>query len=279
VPARLRRRISSWPSTRVPDPLALYVSREGRYEATELTRGPWDPDSQHLGPPCALMGRELDRAGGIEHGRLARLTLEIMRPVPLGLLEVEARVVRPGRRVEMLETELSAPGGEALIRGRGWRIRTEGLEIDEPPHPDPEVPGLEEAVEKDYFPTGQDVGFHTAVEVRFARGGFVEPGPAVAWMRMHEALVEGEEPSQLERVLVCADSGNGVSSPLDYRSWVFINPDLTVQLRRLPEGEWVCLDAVTHAEPDGTGMSEAALHDRRGLIGRATQSILVTARD
>ena len=231
-----------------------------------------------MGPPCALVGRELDGGGEIEHGRLTRLTLEILRPVPLGLVEVEVTIPRPGRRVEMLEAELRAPGGETLVRARGWRIRTEALDIDEPPQPETGVPGVGEAVEKDYFPTGQDAGFHTAMDVRFVRGGFVEPGPALTWMRMREPLVEGEEPSQLERVLVCADSPNGVSSPLDYDRWIFINPDLTVQLRRLPAGEWICLDAVTHAEPDGTGMSEAALYDERGLIGRATQSILVTRR-
>jgi Thioesterase-like superfamily len=187
-------------------------------------------------------------------------------------------LVRPGRRVEMLEAELCDSGGKAVIRARGWRVRTERLEIDEPPVGEGRVPGLEEATEKDFFASGQELGYHSAMEIRFARGGFVEPGPAVAWMRMREPLVDGEEPTPLERVLVCGDSGNGVSSPLDYRRWVFINTDLTVQLRRLPIGDWVCLDAVTYAEPDGVGMSDTALRDEHGLIGRATQSVLVAPR-
>ena len=48
------------------------------------------------------------------------------------------------------------------------------------------------------FPdTGQDVGYHTAMEYRFVRGGFTEPGPAVVWMRMRHPLIAGEEPSPL----------------------------------------------------------------------------------
>ena len=102
------------------------------------------------------------------------------------------------------------------------------------PEPDP-VPGPGEGEEVEFFPTGHDVGYHTAMETRFVRGAFTEPGPALAWMRMRVALVEGEEPEPLHRVLVAADSGNGVSSPLDYRRWMFINTDVSVTLRRHPE--------------------------------------------
>ena len=37
---------------------------------------------------------------------LARLTFEILRPVPVGEVEVAARLLRPGRRCELLEAEL-----------------------------------------------------------------------------------------------------------------------------------------------------------------------------
>jgi hypothetical protein len=89
------------------------------------------------------------------------------------------------------------------------------------------------------------------------------------------ALVEGETPEPLHRVLAAADSGNGVSSPLDYRRWMFINADVSVSLRRHPRGEWVGLQAATYAEPDGIGMSDTMLRDEDGMIGRATQSLFV----
>jgi Thioesterase-like superfamily len=256
---------------------AFYVADGDGFVATELTRGPWDPDSQHAGPPCALLGRELDRAGRLEPAQVARVTYEILRPVPIARLEVAADVVRPGRSVELVEGALSH-GGEDVIRARAWRIRTEEVDLGvDPPAPQP-LPGPETAAVKEFFPTGWDVGYHTAMDVRFAAGGFTELGPARAWMRMGVELVRGEQPSPLDRVLVAADSGNGVSAALDYHRFLFINADLTVNLRRLPEGEWVCLDAVTYAERHGIGMSDTALHDERGMIGRATQALLVAER-
>jgi hypothetical protein len=97
-------------------------------------------------------------------------------------------------------------------------------------------------------------------------------------MRMRVPLVDEEEPSPLTRVLVAADSGNGVSSILDWRQHLFINPDLTVHLHRYPAGEWVCLDARTWIDPDGIGLAETALYDRTGAIGRAAQSLFVAPR-
>ena len=116
------------------------------------------------------------------------------------------------------------------------------------------------------------------MDVRFVSGSYLDIGPATTWMRMRVPLIEGEQPHPRDRVLVAADSGNGVSAPLDYHRWVFINADLNVALRRLPQGEWVCLDATTWAEPDGVGLTDTALYDERGLVGRATQSLLLAQR-
>lgn len=240
---------------------------------SELTRGPWDPNAQHAGPPSALLGREIERCEPREGMRVARVTIEILSPVPLAPLAVSARVARPGRSVEMLEASLSGPDGE-VMRARAWRvlagaIRTEWDE-GEPP------PGPETATVGEFFATGERVGWHTAMDIRFARGSFLEPGPATVWMRPKIALVEGEEVTPLQRVLVAADGGNGVSAPLDWSRFIFINTDLSVHLLRPPAGEWVCLDAVTHV--DGIGLTDTALWDERGRIGRAAQTLLVRER-
>ena len=97
-------------------------------------------------------------------------------------------------------------------------------------------------------------------------------------MRQLVPLVEGEEPSPLQRTLVIADVGNGISAVLDWRQYLFINVDLTVHLERMPEGEWICVDAVTRPRPNGIGSAESELSDRRGRIGRGVQTLLFAER-
>ncbi|MFI5122505.1 MAG: thioesterase family protein [Vicinamibacteria bacterium] len=257
---------------------AFYVSDGGDFVSTELTRGPWDPGAQHAGPPAALIGRELERTSP-EGWAIGRITYEILRPVPIAPLRVEVEVVRPGRSVELLSATLRDRSGEPLIRAAAWRLGERELEIPsglaQGPAP---VPGPEQGTEKPFFDTGQEVGYHTAMEYRFVSGGFRELGPATVWMRMRQPLIEGEQPSPLQRLLAAADTGNGVSATLDLSRYVFINVDLSVHLHRLPVSEWICLDAITVPEPNGVGLADTALHDERGPIGRALQTLLVRER-
>jgi hypothetical protein len=116
------------------------------------------------------------------------------------------------------------------------------------------------------------------MEFRFAAGSFLEQGPAACWLRMRVPLVAGEKALPLDRVLAAADSGNGVSNVLDFSTHLFVNPDLTVHLHRHPVGEWVCIEAHTSIDAAGIGMSEAALHDEEGAIGRGVQSLYVAPR-
>jgi hypothetical protein len=116
------------------------------------------------------------------------------------------------------------------------------------------------------------------MDYRFVRGASMEAGPATVWMRMAVPLIPEEEPTPLQRVLAAADSGNGVSAALDWRSYLFINVDLSVHLHRMPSGEWVCLDAITLPQPSGIGMADTLLHDQRGPIGRALQTLLIDRR-
>jgi Thioesterase-like superfamily len=269
--------------TRVPG--SFYEPDGDRFVATEATRGPWDPGAQHAGPPAALLGRAIERLGD---GRLAggegapaqvgRITYEILRSVPIGRVGVQARVVRPGGRVELVEAELGDDAGEPLIRARGWRLRTDEVGFEQPPGFPTTPPGPDRAEPGQFPDTGYDVGYHTAMEYRFVEGAFSEPGPATVWMRMEIPLVTGEEPTPLQRLLVAADAGNGVSAALDWNRFLFINVDLSVHIHRMPEGEWICLDAVTLPERNGIGMADTRLYDEGGGIARGVQTLLVAER-
>ncbi|MCW7941192.1 hypothetical protein AAW14_03320 [Streptomyces hygroscopicus] len=251
---------------------------DDRFVPTAYTRGPWDQHSQHGGPPAALLGRAVQlRPGAREDMRLARITLEILRPVPLRPLTVTTRILREGRSVELVEASLTPDGGQEVMRARALRIRTAPGSVS-PTKGALAVPVPERSRPEPFFPVPWDAGYHTAMEARFAAGSFLARGPATCWLRMKVPLVTGEKIMPLDRVLVAADSGNGLSNVLDFASHVFINPDLTVHLHRHPAGEWVCVDARTSIDADGLGMAEAALHDAQGPIGRSVQSLFVNAR-
>ncbi len=187
-------------------------------------------------------------------------------------------MLRPGKKVQLVEASLAGEAGE-LMRATAWLLKVSELELPAGvPGEDVAPQGPEEGWTPEFFPTGQDAGYHTAMEWKAVAGAFLEPGPATVWMRMRQALVEGEEPTALQRALVAADVGNGISAVLDWRDYVFINVDLTVHFERMPVGEWVCVDAVTRPQPTGIGTAESVLSDTTGRIGRAAQSLLIAAR-
>lgn len=246
---------------------------DGVFRSTVWTTGPWGPDAQHAGPPSALLGRAMEAiAPASTH--LARVTCEILRPVPLAELSVDARVVRPGRSVALLEAELTADG-ERVMSAAAWAIRMTDLDL--PPQPASPAPAPPDEI-PDQFGGRSEHDYIAAMEWRFVAGSFFEPGPATAWLRMRMPLVEGEVPSPLQRVLTAADSASGISGALDFSRWVYVNPDLTVHLHRPAEGEWVCLDAATTPEPSGVGLTAATLYDRNGPIGRSAQSLFIAPR-
>lgn len=249
---------------------------DDRFISTDWTIGPWGRESQHGGPPAALLGRAIERAVGREDVQVVRATFEILRPVPVTRLHVRAEVVRPGRSVILTKASLSDEAG-LVMQAQAWSIRIVDLDLTQIVHADEPPAGPDAGTHVDLF-TSDDVSYLRAMEWRFVRGGFLEPGPATAWARMRLPLVEDEEVTPLSRVLVLADSGNGISSAVDFSRWLFINPDLTVYLHRLPRDEWVCLDAQTTVEPNGIGLASSVLADQTGVIGRGMQSLFLAPR-
>ena len=247
---------------------------DGRFRSTTSTAGPWSPHSQHGGPPSALLARAMERCAPRPETMISRMTVELLGAVPVDEVEVRAEVVRPGRSVELLEAELRA-GGRLAARARAWRVlRAAGDGIPPRAAAPPPLPAQAHGAEAE----GWSGGYLQAVEWRFARGDFLSPGPATAWTRLRVPVVEGEEPSPLQRVLAVADSGSGVSAELDIRGWLFINPELTVHLHREAVGEWVCLDAATAVTPGGAGLATSVLSDEQGPLGVGAQSLLVVPR-
>jgi len=245
---------------------------DDRFRSTVHTTGPWSPLTQHLGPPSALLVRALERLPSAAPMMIARVTVEVLGPVPIAELSVRATVDRPGRSVEMLSASLSADGRE-VVRARAWRIvrsdsRAVAADIDAPLAPP-------SAGRPSGRPDGWGAGYLDVMEWRALSGALGEPGPACVWVRQTVPLVADETPSGLQRLFVVADSGNGASNRLDPRKWLFINAELSVHVYREPDGEWIGLDAATAIGSDGVGVATSVLHDVSGPVGRGAQALLV----
>ena len=260
-------------------PPALYLPCGDGYEATALTIGPWDRGLQHAGPPAALLAREAERASGIPDGQTVRLAYDIFAPVPVGPVRVSATVIRPGRRIELVETVLTAGDARPLMRLSAWRMRTRADDVlQAAPDPHPAGAGWQDSRPETAAFFSEDVAYHRALEWRFATGSFNSPGPASAWTRPECELVEGQPMTPLEHLLVMTDAASGISAALDWGTMSFANVDLSLALHRAPQGEWLGMDARTVLGHTGAGQCYAVLFDESGAIGRSTHALFVEPR-
>jgi hypothetical protein len=195
--------------------------------------------------------------------------------VPVAEVAVTVGVLRSGRSVELVQAELHADD-RVTARASAWRVVDAALDLPEIPTVETPVPPYPE--QPSTLPEGWGGGYLHAMEWREAAGDWGPPGAAAVWGRMRVPLVDGEEPTGLQRLMAIADSGNGVSYVLPFDRWLFINPDLTVHLAREPVGEWICLDAATTVSERGFGLAASRLFDRTGLVARGAQSLYVAPR-
>ncbi len=259
---------------------AAYVElSEGAFLASPLTAGPWNPEHQHAGPPSALICRAVERAAakdGLTH--LGRLTVNLIRPVPVGECRIEIGPDYIGRNTGHFAGRLTA-GGKEIARFTALMQREELLAIPEgtPGHPPPQAPKPVAESPAVTMAFSEEFGYADLVENRLAAGRFFN-GPCAAWFRLNHPLVKGEEPSSYQRVAVAAVSGNGISAALDFKAYLFVNSDLTINIFRRPTGTWICLDSASWFGGNGCGLAESSLYDEAGLIGRATQTLAVRRR-
>jgi hypothetical protein len=205
--------------------------------------------------------------------QLVRLTVELLKPVPMIPLTVTADVTRPGKKVQLVDARV-AVDGQVVALARGLRIRSEPVVVPALPSSPPGPPPRDDPAPS---PLAVRTPFAEAVDIRFVSGSWEEPGPVTVWTRLTVAVVEGEEPSPMQRAVAAADFGNGISRILDFDTHVFINPDLTVSLSRVPVGQWIGLDVVSRLSTFGYGQAESMIFDVEGPAGRAVQSLFIEA--
>jgi acyl-Coa thioesterase superfamily protein/acyl-CoA thioesterase superfamily protein len=256
---------------------AIYRVDGAKILTSAFAGGPWDPKLQHGAAPASLIGWAVEQLPSPVPMRVARLTVDLMRPVPVAPLTLETEVLREGKKIQLVAVRLLSDDKE-VVRATALRIRREERALPSTafsPPLDARGPEMGRAPSTG----GMDkTPFLSGLSMRIARGSFRLPGPAAVWYRADRPIVDGAAISPLMRAAIAADFCNGTSAVLDFREWTFINGDLTVSLAREPVGEWILLDAETWAGPDSIALAMARLGDREGYFGRAIQSVLLEKR-
>ena len=264
----------------------LYRVEHDTAFATEFTAGPWDPGLQHGGAPTALIAWAADNIPTREPMQVMRITVDLLRPVPIAPLQIRAEVVREGRKIQLCAvTLLQAAAGarerrETVVVARATVLKIRRAQFTLPPTAVEEpiaLPAPEDGHEAD-VPNSNPNALIRGMSMRVVKGNFRTPGAAAIWFRVDRPLFENQPLTPLQRAAMVGDFCNGVSTVLEWGQWTFINGDLTISLARLPIGEWILLDAQTWLGDGGAGIAFAKLGDRRGYFGRAVQSLVIEPR-
>jgi len=255
---------------------AIYRVDGQRVDTSPNAAGPWDATMQHGSAPSALVIWAAESIPTPVPMQVVRLTIDLMRPVPVAPLTFETEVLREGRKIQLCEVRLLA-GGVLVVRASVLKIRSQAMALP-PDVADAPVtlPGPEAGLPIE--PRFRRPSFIDGVSTSIVRGGFITVGPGAIWYRADRPIVENAPISQVMRAVIAADFSNGTSSVLDFNKWTFINADLTVSLSRPPVGEWILLDAESWIGPDGAGIAASRLGDAKGYFGRAVQSLVIEPR-
>src|SRR6201995_444742 len=89
---------------------AIFRVDGGRVEVGPNAAGPWAPRMQHGSAPAGLVVWAAEKLPTPAPMRVARVTVDLMRPVPLMPLTLETEVLREGRKIQLCAVRLRADG-------------------------------------------------------------------------------------------------------------------------------------------------------------------------
>ena len=240
------------------------------FAPTMYTRGPWDPSLQHGGPVAALFATLLERRAADGY-QPARLTVDLMRPVPVQPLEAAARVVRTGKRLQLLEGVLTWNGTE-VARASLLALRREPVDTaaqNPTLAPSPDDPGTHP---EPWMLHGGESFVGGAMDFRLHDTGL---GAGVGWFRLHRPVLPGVPISPLVRAAAASDVGNAVSARRTQVAVTFVNADISLSLSRLPEGDWIRLASRSRWETSGIGWVASEIGDRLGQFGAVSNALVL----
>ncbi|NYH79381.1 acyl-CoA thioesterase [Actinopolyspora biskrensis] len=243
-----------------------------RFLPTEAAGNPWG-ELTGGGPVAGLLARAAERALADPELFVARMTFDLMRPVPRRDVSVSTTTLRSGKRLQVVQAELVCDG-EVHTRATVQALRT--TELDGPANdPGAPFPGPEGIADGSLIPPelGLRWGVHDVVDVRWIDDQS-SPDASRVWMRMPVPLLPGETLTPLVHTATLVDCISA-ASPVGELFGPWINTDITCYLHRRPAGEWLGMEIRRDVETSGIGLARARLFDPHGPVGSAQEAVLV----
>lgn len=243
-----------------------------RFLPTVHAQGAWSPDELHFSPVAGLLTHHLLTSAGSQlagHGRMSRITFDILGQIGRDEITIDSRVVRPGRTIELVESTATIRG-RAAVTARAWFLgdidtaTVAGTQFADIPDGELGSSRLTESWPGGFISSvrGADVAAH-------------QPGRGTSWVGTDLALLADVAVDPVAAYVGLVDTANGVAVREDPTRWMFPNVDLTIHFFRTPVGTPVGMDTRVSFGPSGQGLTSTVLYDREGPVGTAAQSLTV----
>jgi hypothetical protein len=245
------------------------------FTPTEHVGGAWNLAEQHVAPSLGLLCHLVERDHADRRGPdgldVTRLTYDILGTLAMDRFEVDVRVVRPGRTIELVEATLTQAGRAAVVL-RAWLVAPgDTTSYAGTGHVGIAAPDTMPAWDPTSVWAG---GFIASARVRREQAA---PGRAAFWVRTDVPLLD-EPVSPTAAAAGLVDIANGMTVRADPAEVMFPNLDLTAHLVRAPRPGWLGFDTSVTFGPGGHGLTSTVLHDEAGPIGTLAQVLTVRPR-
>ncbi len=265
----------------------IYERDGDNFVPTEWAGSPWSRTSQHGGPTNALMMRAAEQVAADVGKQVARLSVDILKPIPMVPLTLKVNVLRQGRRMTVIDIlEVRADDASPIAVGRAVALKAEEalstlFEAKMIDFRGPEAMQKWDLVSEERRETGPP-GFHRSIQVRY--GG--SPARPMTWLSSPLDLVADELTTPAQHCAAICDLTTVISGRIELsppgewdntNMFPMLNTDTILHLLRAPMGTWFGFSNNFIADQDGIGIAEVALHDEQGCIGRSVQTVVSNA--
>ncbi|MGV9670450.1 MULTISPECIES: acyl-CoA thioesterase domain-containing protein [unclassified Gordonia (in: high G+C Gram-positive bacteria)] len=269
-------------------PIAFFrTESDDRVMPTPFARSLWAPGTLNGPAVCALAAHRVETAFAEPGFRPARFTIDLFRAAREVPTITRGRLIRSGGRIRVAELDVvqffdnPGTGDDGVVVARSTTVFLR--ESHNPPgdrwerQPDtitfvpPEADAARDAaLDSDDPQAFTTLWSHDAPDGTVGRwdtemSRHQNGARKRRWSRAAPAVL-GEPITPFARAVTAAES-TSLMANWGSTGIGFINCDLTVALSRLPEGQWIGVEADSHTEHDGISASTAGLYDSKGMWG------------